>query len=156
MKKTTLILCTILFFTLTAIGQTPKKVHTFPEEYVGKIITFKNIRYWPILEEFSGYYTVQIDLSTPETILNLSVYNETEWGFKLLNKIVGVVEKDIARLMINKEVGGYNTFYYGTITGTVIKSDKIFGSDYLFVITKIINHLPFKPDNVIDVFKKTK
>ena len=149
MKKTTVVILTIIFSTLAANCQTTKKVHTFPEEYVGRTITFKNIRYWPILVEFGGYYTVQIDISS-------SVYTEAEWGFQTLNKIIGVVGKDIAKQMINKEIGGYNMHYYGTVTGTIMKSDKVFGSHYIFLMTKLVNHPPDEPNDVIEIFQKSK
>ena len=149
MKKTVLCFLLILFSVLTTYSQTPKQVNSFPEEYNGKTITFKNIRYWPILDEYQGYYRVEIDVAP-------SINDEREWGFEPLNKIKGVVGKDIAKQMINKEIGGYNKFYYGTVTGTVIKNDKISGSAYLFLITKIINHPPDEPNNVVDVFQIKK
>jgi hypothetical protein len=99
------------------------------------------------LKEFDGYYTVQIDISS-------SIYKEREWGFKTFSKVIGAVEKEIAKQMINKDIGGYNTYYYGAVTGKVIKSDKIFGSDYIFVITKIINHPPNEPESIINQFEK--
>jgi hypothetical protein len=149
MKKASLLFVTILLSMLTSMSQTPKQVNAFPEEYIGKSITFKNIRYWPILDEYQGYYSVQIDVAS-------SLNNDREWGFASLHKIKGVVEKDIAKQMINKAIGGYNKFYYGTVTGIVIKNDKVSSSAFLFVITKIINHPPDEPNSVVNVFQKTK
>lgn len=153
MKIFLLLLSTLFWFALTnTYCQTPKKVNTFPEDYVGKTISFRDIKYWPLLVEYNGYYTVQIDVS------NSSWENEVEreWGFKVLNQIIGVVGKDIAKQMINKDVGGYNHLYFGAVTGTVVKSDLIFGSHYMFIIPKIINYSPSDPNLIIDVFQKQK
>jgi len=147
--KKTLLFLIILFTVIPVKAQTPKQVHSFPEEYIGKTITFKNIRYWPILDEYQGLYRVEIDIAA-------SLEEEREWGFEPLSKIKGVVSKDIAKQMIDKGVGGYNNIYYGTITGTVIKNDQILGSPYYFQITKIINHPPYEPNNAIEIFQQKK
>ncbi len=133
------------------LGQTPKELNAFPEEFVGKSITFKNIWYWPILKEYAGYYTVQLDISNA-----LDVSDRMELGFTTLCKSMGVVEKDIAKQMIKKEIGGYNQMYYGTVTGTMIKSNKILGTGYLFVLSKIINHHRNNFNSPINVFEKGK
>ena len=146
MKKVFVLLVLVFLCNSNMYSQTAKKVNSFPEDYLEKTITFSNTRYWPILFEFDGYYTIQIDISS-------SIYEEREWGFKTFNKIIGVVKKNIAKQMISKDIGGYNSYYYGTVTGKVIKSDKIFGSDYLFVINKVINHPPNEPESVIDQFE---
>jgi hypothetical protein len=146
MKRKLLPILILLLINTTINAQTAKNVHTFPEDYIGKTITYENIRYWPVLKEFNGYYTVQIDIAA-------SLIEEREWGFQTMNKVIGVVEKNIAKQMINKEIGGYKSFYYGTIVGSVIKSNKIFGSEYLFVVTKIINYPPHEPESVIEQFE---
>jgi len=147
-KKSTLSIIIFLFSTLTLIGQTPKKVNMFPEEYNGKTITFKNIWLWPILKEYNGYYTVQLDISDA-----IEISEDMEIGFKVFNKITGAVRKDIAKQMINKDIGGYNNWYYGTVKGTVVKSSKIGYSEYIFLITKIIIHRRDDFDNPIEIFK---
>src|SRR5690606_2546171 len=101
-----------------------KKVNTFPEEYVGNKITFKNIKYWPTLKSFDNYYTVQLGLVNEEEV----------WCFQTLDDIIGVVKKKIAKQMIEEDIGGYDKYYYGTVEGTVVESDEIFGSDYIFII----------------------
>ena len=128
------------------VAQTPKKVNTFPEDFVGKTITFDNLQLWPILVEFSGYYTVQIDLAGPN-------HTDSEWGFKTLNKVIGVVGKGIAQELISDNVGGYNHSYFGAVKGIIIKSNKIFGSAYIFEITELRIYPPGEPNNAI-VFKK--
>ncbi|MEO8399834.1 MAG: hypothetical protein ABI550_08490 [Ignavibacteriaceae bacterium] len=118
----------------------PRDVNNFPEDYVDQMLVFKNIRYWPTLQKMADYYTIQIDIANSG--------QEREWGFVTMSTIIGVVEKDIAKKMSKDEVGGYNKFYFGTITGRVIKSKEIFGSDYIFIITKIINHPQDDPSDV--------
>jgi hypothetical protein len=138
----------VFLFTFTITGQTPKKVNMFPEEYNGKLITFKNIWLWPILNEFNGYYTVQLDISDA-----IEISDNMEIGFKVFNKIAGAVRKDIAKQMINKDIGGYNSWYYGTVQGTVLKSNKMYYSEYILLITKIIIHKRDDFDNPIEIFQ---
>lgn len=126
-------------------AQTPKKVSSFPEDYIGKTITFRNIAFWPKLHELSGYYEVLINVSDDP--------NGDEWRFGSLAKIYGAVGKNLAKKMINANFGGGNTqYYYGTVTGKIIKSSKVFGSDYIFLITKLVNHPIDEPQNVVHVF----
>ncbi len=137
MKSLILLFGLFLIFTNTK-GQTTKSVNSFPEDYSGKTITFSDIKILPMLNEIHGYYSVRIDLGK-------SPYDDDEWVFGAFDKIYGVVQKEIAKQMINNEIGGSSqNLYYGTITGKVIKSDVIFGFDYLFVISKINIHPPFK------------
>lgn len=147
MKKTFLLIIVILSFGLIqkSIGQTMKQLRQFPEEYVGKIITFSDIRFWPILHEVSNYYTVE---------LNIATYPDEEWGFSNGTKIVCVVGKEIAKKMINEDIGGYNTNYYGAVTGTVIKSDKIFLAKYIFELKKVKIYPPGSAQFIL--FEKTK
>jgi hypothetical protein len=146
MKKV-IITCFILVLASSYVkSQTQKAVNTFPEDYVGKTITFKDTRFWPILEEREGYYVVQIDVAK-------SLLYDQEWGFGLMQKIVGVVKKDIAKQMINIDIGGYDNYYYGTLKGKVIKNDAIWPSKFMFVISKIINHPPSEPNNIIHKFE---
>jgi len=146
-KITFLLTMTILSVNSLLFGQSAKKVNSFPEDYVEKTITFNNTRYKPILTEFGGYYTVQIDIAA-------SIYDEREWGFQIPDHIIGVVDKEIAKQMINKDIGGYKFFYYGSVTGKVIKSDNKMWLGYWFIITKIINYPPDEPQNIIDQFEK--
>jgi hypothetical protein len=120
-----------------------KKVNSFPEEYIGNKIIFKNIKYWPTLVSFSNYYTVQLGL----------ISEDGQWCFQTLDKIIGVVGKKIAKQMIDEGIGGYGKFYYGTVEGEVIKSGEIFGSHYIFIVTKIINHYPDDFANPIKIYK---
>lgn len=147
LKITLLLTMAILSVNSIVFGQSAKKVNSFPEDYVGKTITFNNTRYLPSLKEWWGYYTVEIDIAA-------ELYYEHEWGFEMFDKIIGVVDKEIAKQMINKDIGGYNSLYYGSVTGKVIKSDEIVGSDYIFLITKIVNHHRNEPQNVTDQFEK--
>lgn len=149
MKKRSTFSITIFFFlTFISVGQTPKKVNMFPEEYNGKIITFKNIWFWPILTEYNGYYTVQLDISDA-----IGISDNMEIGFKVFSKITGAVRKDIAKQMINKDIGGYNSWYYGTVKGVVVKSSKMGYSEYIFLITKIIIHKRNDYDNPLEIFQ---
>lgn len=149
MKHKSLFLFSVLLLVTTvAFTQTPKKVNAFPEDYIGKTITFKNIAFFPTLHELGGYYSVNINISdNPDS---------EQWGFDSLNKIYGAVGKVIAKQIINSNGGGYDQYLYGTVTGKVIKSSKVFGSSYVFLITKIINHPIDEPQNVIHIFAVTK
>lgn len=144
MKK--IIILTLLLISATGLSaQTPMKVNVFPEDYIGKTITFTNTAFWPRLHELNGYYEVLINVSDG--------LDGDEWGFGSLDKIYGAVNKALAKKMLSAGFGGENTqYYYGTVTGRVIKSSKAFGSDYIFLITKIVNHPIEQPDSVIHVF----
>lgn len=149
MKAKFFLFSTLLFInTVVSIyAQTPKQVNSFPEDYIGKTIIFKNIAYWPILKEDNGYYSVCISISNS--------YGElSSWGFQRLDKIIGVVEKGIAKQMINQNLGGYADYYFGTVTGTVVKSKQVFGSDYLFIISKILTHHLNQEYNISQTFSK--
>lgn len=148
MKSLLTALVCLLIGLSTVQAQVPKKINAFPEDYVGKTLTFKNTAFWPRLHELSGYYEVQINVSDD--------LNADEWGFGSMDKIYGAVTKPLAKKMINANFGGDNTqFYYGTVTGKVIKSSKVFGSDYIFLITKIVNHPIDEPNNIVHVFTVT-
>lgn len=147
--KTKILIIVLTFTALSAFSQSPKKVNSFTEDYVGKMITFRNVAFYPTLNELSGYYAIYI---------NISDDHESElWGFDSLNKIYGAVGKTIAKKMIDANSGGgYETYLYGTITGKVIKSSKVFGSKYIFLITRIVNHPIGEPQNVVNVFSAIK
>ncbi|WDF55263.1 hypothetical protein [Mucilaginibacter sp. KACC 22063] len=144
MKKS-LIYFIVFFIAASSSAQTPKKVNQFPEDYLGKTVTFKNVAFWPRLHELNGYYEVLINTSD-------DVDGDT-WGFGSLDKIYGAVMKPLAKKMISANFGGKTTqYYYGSVTGRIIKS-KVFGSDYIFLITKIVNHPINEPNNIVHFFK---
>jgi hypothetical protein len=145
--KLSLLILILFIVSPFAFTQTPKRVNTFPEDYVGKTITFRNIAFWPTLHELGGYYSVNINISDDP--------DSEQWGFDSLNKIYGGVGKAIAKQIINSNGGGYDQYLYGTVVGKVIKTSKVFGSKYVFLITKIINHPVNEPQNVVHVFAVT-
>lgn len=134
-----------LSFTAFSYAQTPKQVSTFPESYVGKTITFKNIAYLPSLHESEGLYLVGIDIANRNP--------EAEFGFGSLDKITAAVPKSIAKQMIDKDISGYGTLYYGSVTGTVVKRSLSWTSKYVFLISKIVNHRLYEDDKPIETFK---
>lgn len=136
---------TVVLLSLSlAHAQTPRKVNAFPEEYVGKTITFHNIAFWPTLFELSGYYNVEIDVSGEP--------DDPSWSFGSNNKIFGAVTKSIAHQIISSNNGGYKQYLFGTVTGKVIRSSKVFNAEYIFLITRIVNHPIDEPQNVVHVY----
>lgn len=130
-----LLLCLPLFsFAQSSVDI--KDVANFPEDYVGKTITFKNIYWWPQLYDIKDkvseitYYRIDINVSGDP--------NRTEWKFGSMQKIAGVVTKPIAKKLTADGKSGLKSFYLGDVTGKVIKAN-FFGNDYFFVITKIVS-----------------
>lgn len=142
MKKS-ILLISVLLITLNIKAQTPKQVQNFPQDYVGKTITFKNVAYMPTLKKFKDMYLIGIDIEGE---------GNEEFGFGSLDGITGAVGSNIARQMSKKGYGGYTKFYYGSVTGKVVKKSLSFGSDYVFVITKIVNHWLGQPNKPIETF----
>ena len=54
----------------------------------------------------------------------------------ILDKVRGAVNKDLAKKLINEDIGGSGKYYFGSITGKVIPSSA-YGSQYYFLINKI-------------------
>jgi hypothetical protein len=146
MKKFILI-ALLSAFIFKAKSQTPKQVQLFPQEYLGKTITFKNIAYMPTLTEMKGMYLVGIDIEGE---------GAEEFGFGSLDKITGAVGASIAKQMSKKGYGGYSKFYYGSVTGKVVKKSLSFGSNYVFVISKIVNHWLGEENKPKEVFTSVK
>ena len=136
-KNRIILVILIMIIYIPLFSQTPsvRQLVSFPEEYLGKTITFKNIYWWPVLESHKDntskiiYYQIKLNVSE-ET-------EEQHYVMGAMNKIMGVVLKKIAKQLVNNNMSGYYNSYYGTVTGKVIRTD-IYGSEYLFVISKIV------------------
>jgi hypothetical protein len=142
------VLIAFLSFSTVTYSQTPQAVRSFPEDYVGKTITFKNVAFWPTLHESGGYYNIQIAVSARG--------EEYDFGFASLDRVYGCVLKPIAKQIIKSNLGGYQSYLYGTVTGRIYRTSKVFGSKYIFLITKIINHPLYEPENVVHTFSSAK
>lgn len=137
MKKFTI----LIFFITTLINSqtliTTKELSSFPEDYLNKEISFSDIRWYPTLvgykNEIDGktYYQVMLQISSQN--------EELHFGMGGMDKIMGVVNKTIARKLTNDDKNGYEHNYFGDVYGKVIKT-KTFGSEFFFVIKKIIYH----------------
>jgi len=116
---------------------TPFQVSRFPERYLGHEITFRNIWWYPSLApvtdnstntEYFGVYP------------NVSQVGGIDFqGMGALGKTRGVVPGRIAEQLVLHGIGGYEMNYFGTITGRLIRAEA-FGSEYFFVIHKIVHH----------------
>ncbi|MBU0475427.1 MAG: hypothetical protein KKF62_14865 [Bacteroidetes bacterium] len=140
MKKNVIIftfLLTGIVFCQSSI--TVNKLSTFPEDYINKEISFKDIWWYPTLASYKNdidgktYYQVMLQISASN--------EEKHFGMGGMDKIMGVVNKNIAMELTNDNKNGYVYNYLGDVFGKVIKT-KTFGSEYFFVIKKIIHHSP--------------
>ena len=143
----------ILFFLplLEAVGQeaTLKQIANFPEDYVGKTFTFKNIWWYPTLVAIEN----KLDGQTYyQMMLDISGNGNKEFAMGGMSTIMGVTTKTIAKKLTTDNKSGYDYHYFGDIKGKVIKT-KTFGSKYLFVISEIIHHEPEPEPTVIATYK---
>lgn len=108
---------------------TVKQLAAFPEDYLSQVITFPRIRWYPTLSDNKdGTYDVLLDQD--ESV------DGGDFAMGSLKKIQSVVSKDICKQLINDDLGGFKMYYWGAVTGKVIKVEK-FIADYYFQITKI-------------------
>ena len=139
MKKIVLII--IFFSILKSVNcqeTTLKEISNFPEDYIGKTFTFKNIWWYPTLVKKENKLDGQLYY---QVMLDISGNGSKEFAFGAMENIMAVTIKPIARQLTTDNKSGYNYNYYGDIKAKVIKTDT-FGSDYLFVITEIVHHYP--------------
>ncbi len=149
MKK--ILVCLLLFKVVGGFGQetTLKEIANFPEDYLGKTFTFKNIWWYPTLVQIENkldgqtYYQIMLDIS--------GVGNK-EFELGAMSKIMGVTTKSIAKQLTTDAKSGYDYHYFGDVTGKVVKT-KTFGSDYLFVLIDIVHHTPAPEQRVIAIYK---
>jgi len=132
----------IIIASLSAIGQkvSVKELSTFPEDYLGKTITFKNVWWYPTLSNkknnLDGITYYQVQLGVTDKYGNLTSF---EMGG--MAKIQSVVKKSFAKKLTTDGKNGYEKNYFGDVTGKVIKA-KTFSSSYFFLISKIVYHNP--------------
>jgi hypothetical protein len=109
----------------------------FPEDHKGETITYNNIWWFPTLSAIEDkndniiYYQFQLDRSWKK--------EEKDFGMGRMDNIMGAVTKEIARQLTTDGRSGWSDCYYGDVTGHVKEVEK-YGSNYLFVITRIVYH----------------
>ena len=135
MKQLLNILTAIVIMTLSIEAQTLKELSLFPEDYLGKTITFTNGLWYPTLidkkNQLDGINYYQIALGNADENGNLISIELAS-----MSKIQGVVKKSFAKKLTADGKSGEDYYYWGSITGKVVKA-KMYRCDYFFIISKI-------------------
>lgn len=123
-----------------AFAQQPSvlQLTRFPEDFLGKTVTFKNIWWYPVLHNVRDtktrieYFSIQLDVSEGDGDRSFS-------STGAMSKVGSVVGRKIAKQLAADHKGGYEYNYLGDIAGYIVKAHT-FGNEYFFVITKIVHH----------------